>query len=64
VVATWNKVIDSLGIDFKLVLPHKAFNRKIGDYAEYSVIPASDIIDKASWNDRKQEWLPSSEDQE
>jgi benzoyl-CoA 2,3-dioxygenase component B len=29
-VARWNKVIEKAGIPFRLTVPHKAFNRKIG----------------------------------
>ena len=64
VVATWNKVIASFGIDFKLVLPHKAFHRKVGDYSEIAVTPQGDIIDDATWNKRQHEWIASNEDLE
>ena len=64
VVATWNKVIASFGIDFKLVLPHKAFHRKVGDYSELAVTPQGDIIDEATWNKREHEWMASNEDLE
>lgn len=64
VVATWNKVINSFGIDFKLVLPHKAFHRKIGEYSELTVTPQGDIIEASTWNARQHEWLPNNEDLE
>ncbi len=64
VVETWNKVIGNFGIDFKLALPHKAFNRRIGDYAEDFVTPTGDIISEADWNNRQKEWLPADEDLE
>jgi benzoyl-CoA 2,3-epoxidase subunit B len=64
VVATWNKAIKRLGIDFTLVLPHKAFHRKIGDYSELSVTPRGDIIEASTWNVRQNDWLPDNEDLE
>jgi benzoyl-CoA 2,3-dioxygenase component B len=64
VIATWNKVISSFGIDFKLVLPHKAFHRKVGDYSEVFVTPNGDIIEESSWNNSQSEWLPNNEDLE
>jgi len=64
VVATWNKAIASNGIDFKLVLPHKAFHRYVGDYAELHVTPDGEILDESTWNKRKDEWLTSDSDME
>lgn len=64
VVATWNKAIKRLGIDFTLDLPHKAFHRKIGDYSELSVTPRGDIIEASTWNVRQNDWLPDNEDLE
>ena len=64
VLTTWNKMIASFGIDFKLVLPHKAFHRKVGDYGALFVTPQGDIIDEGTWNKREPEWMPSNEDLE
>jgi len=64
VVATWNKVIAGFGIDFKLSLPHKAFHRKVGDYAGLFVTPSGIIIDEATWRQRESEWLASDSDLE
>ncbi len=64
VVATWNKVIANHGVDLKLALPHKAFHRYVGDYAELSVTPEGEIIDESTWNKRKTEWLAGQDDLE
>ena len=32
----WNKCINSHGIDFKLVLPSKQLNRRVGRYADHN----------------------------
>ena len=38
-IGRWNKVIEKAGIPFRLTLPHKAFNRKIGTFANAHVSP-------------------------
>src|SRR3982074_2468690 len=32
-IGRWNKVIEKAGLPFRLTVPHKAFNRKIGTFA-------------------------------
>lgn len=61
-VKRWNKIIAKAGIDFELKLPHVAFNRKIGEFAEISVTPEGEIIDTKSFNQRIDEWLPTESD--
>jgi benzoyl-CoA 2,3-dioxygenase component B len=46
------------------MLPHKAFHRQIGDYSVDYVTPSGDIVDEATWNKQKDEWLPTNEDLE
>src|ERR1700730_5618769 len=43
-VARWNKIIRGAGIDFELQLPHRGFNRRIGEYANVKVTPAGAIV--------------------
>src|ERR1700712_2962205 len=38
-VNRWNKVIEKAGIPVRLVVPHKAFNRKIGSLSNVKVSP-------------------------
>lgn len=61
-VNRWNKVIEKAGIDFRLALPHVAFNRKIGEFARVHADPAGTVVDAAAWTSRRDEWLPSPED--
>ncbi len=58
----WNKIIADSGIDFELRLPHRAFNRRIGNFAEIPVTPEGQIIDAAQWQANHDKWLPSSAD--
>ncbi|HXG21796.1 MAG TPA: benzoyl-CoA 2,3-epoxidase subunit BoxB [Methylomirabilota bacterium] len=61
-VARWNKVIERHGVPFRLQLPHKAFNRRIGSFANVRVAPDGRIISEAEWNATAHRWLPTAED--
>ena len=43
-IGRWNKVIEKAGIPFRLTVPHKAFNRKIGAFANVRVAPDGLVI--------------------
>ena len=58
----WNKRIEKTGVAFRLHLPHKAFNRRIGTLSNVKVSPQGEIVSDAHWNERVREWLPSDED--
>ena len=60
----WNKVIESHGLPFRLVAPHKGFNRKIGSFAGFAVTPTGSIIDPETWRAGANGWLPSASDRE
>ncbi|MBI2491245.1 MAG: benzoyl-CoA 2,3-epoxidase subunit BoxB [Candidatus Rokubacteria bacterium] len=62
-VARWNQVIQKAGIDVELKLPHRAFHRAIGAFAEVRVSPDGRVLGEAEWDARKHEWLPTAEDQ-
>ena len=64
VVAAWNKVIRAHGIDFELVLPHRAFNRRQGGFKGMSVSPNGEVIDEARWTAQLDRFLPSQQDLE
>lgn len=61
-VVRWNQIIRRHGIDFELKLPHRAFNRQIGQFADIRVDPTGRIISQAEWDARHHEWLPTDED--
>ena len=58
----WNKIISTAGYDFKLALPNVAFHRQIGEFRDVHATPDGLLIDDATWNKRKGEWLPSTDD--
>lgn len=61
-VGRWNKVIEKAGLPFRLVAPHKAFNRRIGALAGVRVSPEGRVVSDTEWAQRENEWLPSAED--
>lgn len=61
-VDKWNKEIASHNIKFELTLPHKRFNRSVGDYAQARFNPAGDLISEEEWQKHVNEWLTTPED--
>jgi benzoyl-CoA 2,3-dioxygenase component B len=61
-VERWNKVIEKAGIPFRLRVPHKAFNRKIGSLAGIKVSPDGRAVHDHEWNMSVEQWLPTDED--
>jgi benzoyl-CoA 2,3-dioxygenase component B len=61
-VTRWNKVIERHGIPYRLQLPHKAFNRRIGAFNAVRLSPDGRIIPEAEWGANLHHWLPSEED--
>lgn len=61
-VGRWNKAIKKAGIAFEMTLPHKAFHRQIGEFAGLNIAPDGDVLTVEQWNQRINEFLPSTED--
>jgi benzoyl-CoA 2,3-dioxygenase component B len=62
-VARWNQIIQKAGIDAELKLPHRAFRRAIGAFAEVRVSPDGRVLSEAEWDANKHAWLPTEDDQ-
>ncbi|MGH9333556.1 MAG: benzoyl-CoA 2,3-epoxidase subunit BoxB, partial [Vicinamibacteria bacterium] len=62
-VDRWNKVLADAGLSHRLKLPHRRFHRQIGIYAGLHFTPEGELISADEWNRRRNEWLPSDEDQ-
>ncbi|MEK9644776.1 MAG: benzoyl-CoA 2,3-epoxidase subunit BoxB, partial [Alphaproteobacteria bacterium] len=60
----WNKVIEKHGYDFRFELPHRAFHRAIGNFAEVKVSPEGKVITEAEWTKNLNDWLPTESDRE
>jgi benzoyl-CoA 2,3-dioxygenase component B len=61
-IARWNKVIEKAGLSFRLTLPHKAFNRHIGSFANVRVSPDGRAISEAEWALNVNDWLATEAD--
>jgi benzoyl-CoA 2,3-epoxidase subunit B len=61
-VGRWQRVIDKAGINFKLSVPHKAFNRHIGTFANVRVSPAGQVLSEAEWAVNVDQWLATESD--
>jgi len=64
VIAAWNKVIHSHGVEFEISLPHRAFNRQQGLFANMFVSPGGIIIEENQWHSAHDQYLPSNSDLE
>jgi benzoyl-CoA 2,3-epoxidase subunit B len=63
-VDRWNKTLAKEGIDFELRLPSPRFHRHIGAFAEAHCDPDGNLLDAATWEARKGQWLPNEADEE
>jgi len=58
----WNKVIESHRVGELLQLPHRAFNRRIGAFAETCVSPDGAVLSESEWEQGVENWLPTHAD--
>lgn len=63
-VDKWNKIIRDHGIDFTLKLPHRAFRRAIGLFANINASPDGNLLTEAEWDRYQSQWLPTPEDRD
>jgi benzoyl-CoA 2,3-dioxygenase component B len=61
-VGRWNRIIQKAGIPFELMVPHKAFNRKIGPLAGLKFAPDGRVVSEAEWTAKLRDWVASDED--
>jgi len=62
ILTTWNKIINAAGIEYELTMPHRAFLRRIGEFADMHVSTTGEVLSKDEWDARRDEWLPSEAD--
>jgi benzoyl-CoA 2,3-dioxygenase component B len=58
----WNRICERYEVDFRFRLPHRRFNRKIGDYAAGRFDIDGGLMTEEQWNARAAEWLPTDAD--
>ncbi len=58
----WNRVIEQAGVNFRLHLPHVAFNRRIGEFSRAHVTPDGALLSPEAWERQRDRYLPSAED--
>ncbi len=61
-IGRWNKIIQKAGIDFTLKLPHEAFHRKIGVFADKLFDPDGKLVSGAEYDAGERDWLPTHAD--
>jgi benzoyl-CoA 2,3-dioxygenase component B len=61
-VDKWNRAIAAHGVPVKLTLPSRRFHRHIGIYSQLLADPDGNLLTKAEWDVRRDEWLPSEAD--
>ncbi len=61
-VGRWNKIIEKLGVQFEMTMPHEGFHRQIGVFADVLVDPTGNIISKGKWDAKVKDWLPTKSD--
>jgi benzoyl-CoA 2,3-dioxygenase component B len=62
-VDRWNKIIANEQIDFELRLPSRRFHRAIGQFGDVAVDPDGNLLERAVWEARRGDWLPSDQDE-
>jgi benzoyl-CoA 2,3-dioxygenase component B len=61
-VDKWNRTLDKHGQSARLALPSRRFHRNQGVFAGLRFDPQGALVDDATWDQRKSEWLPNDED--
>jgi benzoyl-CoA 2,3-dioxygenase component B len=58
----FNKMLEKADIDFQIALPHSAFHRNIGIFADINADVKGNIITQADWDANINNWIPTDED--
>jgi benzoyl-CoA 2,3-dioxygenase component B len=63
-LARWNRILAERGVDAELRLPHVGFHRAVGSFAGQPVTPDGAIVNEAEWEAGRDQWFPTSDDQD
>ena len=58
-IARWNRVFERIGVNFRMTLPHVAFNRRIGEFSGCHADTDGTLLTADQWAKRSKEVLPS-----
>jgi benzoyl-CoA 2,3-dioxygenase component B len=61
-VRRWNLILEKAGIDYRFQFPSLRFHRRIGVWAGCHADPSGRLMDSATWEKHRYDWLPSSAD--
>ena len=61
-VGRWNKIIEKSGVKFEMKLPHEAFHRKIGVFADKLFNPEGVLVSGEAYDRGVTDWLPTHAD--
>ncbi len=61
-IEKWNRTLEKHGMDFRFSLPHRRFNRTVGQWSEARFNRAGELITEAEWDKQKYNWIPSPDD--
>jgi benzoyl-CoA 2,3-epoxidase subunit B len=61
-VARWNRSLAEHGVDMRLRLPHRGFNRRVGAFAGHSVTVDGEMVTAQEWQRQVSGWLPTDAD--
>jgi benzoyl-CoA 2,3-epoxidase subunit B len=61
-VGRWNRIIETFGIPFAIKLPHVAFHRHIGEFAQVKADVDGNLLSEPEWDARQDAFLPSAAD--
>jgi benzoyl-CoA 2,3-dioxygenase component B len=58
----WNRICEKHGVEYRFRLPHRRFNRRIGDYSAGRFDLEGNQLTEAQWNAQSPAWLPTEAD--
>jgi benzoyl-CoA 2,3-dioxygenase component B len=61
-VKRWNRILESAELPQRLYLPHQAFNRKVGAFADLHASPTGERLSNDEWEQQTANWLPTDVD--
>ena len=64
IVMRWNRDLEKLGVEERIELPDRKFNRNQGVYAHYKFTPQGEMVSEGEWTKRHTSWLPTQADRD